>query len=400
MVVETRYAAGAGVLLGTDERWLLLTDPDDEQVVERLWSALGDGPGAADRVLEIVEAAFGGEPPALVLVDLTPGADQTVSLGAGRVRVEGAARLISLGDVATQAPGPSRVPLRRLLGGVVAAQRAEIRPVLPRSVSPGADQGHDQTHGRTPDREPAPVTGLIDGIPQAILAARGPEGAPPPRPRPLRPVRIADTGEPDGDLDERGVGASPEITGSRADEPAEEHDDHDGSTVFRSGGAQHLTSSTGETVPAVWCPDGHVTPPDAALCRVCRKQVAPQAAQRVPRPTLGGLRLPTGEVVPLDRGVVLGRRPAPVSGAGDWPHLVHLPAEHTYVSRLHVQIELDGWRVLARDLGSRGGTTRKVPGLAPEMMVPHEPYVIEPGQSLDLAAVYEVRYEVGPEVTL
>ena len=89
MVVETRYAAGAGVLLGTDERWLLLTDPDDEQVVERLWSALGDGPGAADRVLDIVEAAFGGEPPALVLVDLTPGADQTVSLGAGRVRRRG-----------------------------------------------------------------------------------------------------------------------------------------------------------------------------------------------------------------------------------------------------------------------------------------------------------------------
>ena len=213
--------------------------------------------------------------------------------------------------------------------------------------------------------------------------------------------RIADTGEPDGDLDERGVGRlCPRSPGAGPTSPPTEHDDHDGSTVFRSGGAQHLTSSTGETVPAVWCPDGHVTPPDAALCRVCRKQVAPQAAQRVPRPTLGGLRLPTGEVVPLDRGVVLGRRPAPVSGAGDWPHLVHLPAEHTYVSRLHVQIELDGWRVLARDLGSRGGTTRKVPGLAPEMMVPHEPYVIEPGQSLDLAAVYEVRYEVGPEVTL
>jgi hypothetical protein len=113
---------------------------------------------------------------------------------------------------------------------------------------------------------------------------------------------------------------------------------------------------------------------------------------------LGGLRLPTGEVVPLDRGVVLGRKPAPLEDSTDWPHLVHLPSDHTFVSRMHLHIELDGWLVLARDLGSRGGTMLAMPGRDPEQMRSQESYVLEPGASLDLAEVYEVRYEVGPVV--
>ncbi|WP_426246190.1 hypothetical protein [Nocardioides sp. LHG3406-4] len=421
MVVETRYAAGSGVLLGAGEHWLLITDPGDEEVVERLWSALGDGPRAAEKVLDIVEAAFGGEPPGLVLIDLTPGTGQTVSLGSGRVRVEGPARLISLVD---ETPGGG---LRRLVGGVVAAQRAEIRPLSPSVTGPATG---------TPAAEAETSTeGMIDGIPQAILEARGPDGPPKPRARHLRAASVSDSGprdtsEPDPFVNERVDGPAAEVTDSTpyADTPptggstpldggepvgstgavtgkrlpgapVEEHD-HDGSTVFRSSGPEHLVSTTGETVQAVWCPDGHLTQPDAPLCRICRKQVAPQAAQRVSRPTLGGLRLPTGEVVPLDRGVILGRRPAPIPGTGDWPHLVHLSPEHTYVSRMHVQIEINGWLVIARDLGSRGGTTWKVPGRPPEKMVANESYVLEPGHALDLADVYEVRYEAGPEVAL
>ena len=118
----------------------------------------------------------------------------------------------------------------------------------------------------------------------------------------------------------------------------------------------------------------------------------------MPRPTLGGLRLPTGEVVPLERGVVLGRKPAPLEGSSDWPHLVHLPADHTFVSRMHLHIELDGWLVLARDLDSRGGTMLTMPGRDPEQMRAGESYVLEPGASLDLAEVYEVRFEIGPVV--
>ena len=112
------------------------------------------------------------------------------------------------------------------------------------------------------------------------------------------------------------------------------------------------------------------------------------------RPRLGALTLPTGEVVPLDRGVALGRKPHAVPGGEPYPHLVHLPAESTYLSRMHLQVELDGWLVLARDLGSQGGTRLHVPGREPEQLRPHEAYVLEHGHTLDLADVYPVTFEV------
>ena len=169
-------------------------------------------------------------------------------------------------------------------------------------------------------------------------------------------------------------------------------DDHDGATSLRPA---HLSQGTTPTVLAVSCPLGHLTPPISPQCRVCHQRVAPQEPRRVDRPPLGGLRLPTGEVVPLDRGVILGRKPAPAEGSTDWPHLVHLPKDHSFVSRRHLQIELDGWDVVARDLDSRGGTTIAPPGREPERMRPGDSYVVEPGTVLDMAHVYSVRYESG-----
>jgi hypothetical protein len=124
--------------------------------------------------------------------------------------------------------------------------------------------------------------------------------------------------------------------------------------------------------------------------------VPTQAPQRLPRPTLGRLVLPTHEHISLDRGVVFGRKPVALPGADRWPHLVTLPADSTYLSRVHLHVELDGWLVIARDLGSRGGTTLHVPGRAPERIRANEPHVLEPGHRLDLADVYEIVFEVAP----
>jgi hypothetical protein len=190
----------------------------------------------------------------------------------------------------------------------------------------------------------------------------------------------------------------------RAPEPAPQDPDHDGHTTFRVAAADdgktrrsvagHLRHPTGESVLAVSCPAGHVTAAYAPECRICHMPVPPQDPQRLPRPRLGVLSLPTGEVVPLDRGVVLGRRPRAVPGGEPYPHLVHLPSESTYLSRMHLQIELDGWLVLARDLGSQGGTRLHVPGREPERLRAHEAYVLEHGHMLDLADVYPVTFEV------
>ena len=86
------------------------------------------------------------------------------------------------------------------------------------------------------------------------------------------------------------------------------------------------------------------------------------------------------------------RAPPGAEGPGDWPHLVPLPHDSTYLSRLHVRIDLDGWHVLARDLGSRGGTTLFAPGRDPEKIRGHEPHLLESGTTLDLAGAYQVTY--------
>jgi hypothetical protein len=395
VVVETRYAAGDGVLLGAGDHWVLVTDPHDDDVLEELWALVSQArPATAsvtEEVLAVLDKAFEGDPPALAVVDLSSGGSTSVSRGAGHVRVLGADRFLSL-DGGTDPTHAS--PTRRLVAGVVAASRAEVRP-LAHKVAPAPAAAAPA---------PAPVAGMIDGIPDAILAARGPDGPPPPRPRfEKRPASedtgsLHDTTEPDPGFMERireGGHTTIRPSSEQPDPSADAQDDHDGATVHRPEPAAHLRHGTHETVLAISCPQGHLTSPARPTCRVCHQKVAPQEPRRVPRPPLGGLRLPTGEVVPLDRGVVLGRKPAPLEGTSDWPHLVHLPADHTFVSRMHLHIELDGWQVLAHDLDSRGGTMLAMPGRDPVRMRAGEAYVLEPGTTLDLAEVYEVRYEVG-----
>ena len=246
-------------------------------------------------------------------------------------------------------------------------------------------------HLPAPGVTPSPTGPVIDGIPPEILAA----------PRPTRPASYdaMPTGTPEASVEPRTVRRTPPPDGAPTlpAPPVPVDTDHDQHTRMRSPGApsapvtSHLEQSTSDTVLAVRCDQGHLTDPLLALCRGCGRPVPPQEPSRVLRPPLGVLRLPDGESVLLDRPVVLGRRPAP-SGPGDWPHLVRLPHDSTYLSRLHVRIDLDGWHVVAQDLGSRGGTTLFAPGRDPEKIRGHEPHLLESGTTLDLAGAFQVTY--------
>src|SRR5262249_53845603 len=102
----------------------------------------------------------------------------------------------------------------------------------------------------------------------------------------------------------------------------------------------------GPAVLAVRCPAGHLSPANAGYCRVCRAGIPAQEPVRVARPPLGVLRLSTGDVVALDRGVVLGRAPEGTElPAADRPHVVRLAHAGGDVSRAHVEVSLDGWHV-------------------------------------------------------
>jgi hypothetical protein len=397
------YVAGDGLLVGADRRWLLLDDVPDDAFVKSLWETItGSG---VERVLGLLESHYGTRLPSLAMT----GSGREITRGSGEVTTDRVGVMLSVGGSSAAAAGKRR-PFR---GGVVGAALVEI----PADVPAGRDES------RT----------LIDGIPQEVLEAVGPDV--PLRPRlsasassqqaersaPGGPAPVA---EPNETPDAGGPVEDPFQTGHRLEpvdaeptgpigltrepsRPLVTAATERGQTVVRSRDEgppvpvpepefELLREHTHETVMATYCPQGHVNPPYAPSCRVCQQPIARQDPQRAPRPLLGRLRLPTGETVPFDRGVVLGRKPVPVNPHAPLPHLVAVPQEASFVSRMHLQIELDGWLVICRDLGSRGGTTLSMPGRPPERLRPMEPHVLEPGCRVSLSDQYEVAYEVVP----
>ncbi len=350
--MDTSYVAGTGLLLTRSRRWLLLDDDPPPDRVEEWWDLLGASGSVRDRLVASLEVAYPLHEVSLVLVDLDDSAP-ALSWGNGRVDADASGQRLSVGLAGEGKSLP-------LLAGVVPAATVDVR------VSSFGDGG-----------------ALIDGIPADILESS--TSSPPPTRPMFRPADARDD-EVEITVPRRvsDVLGGPQV----ADDTAE--------PVTTSDLSEHLRQSSQETVLAVQCPHGHVTPAYTPTCRVCHATVEQQEPRSIPRPNLGGLRLPSGELVPLDRGVVFGRKPTPVPGSSDWPHLVHLPQDSAYVSRMHLQIELDGWLVLARDLGSRGGTTLRIPGRLPQRIRAHERYVLEPGHALDLADTYEITYEVSP----
>lgn len=150
--------------------------------------------------------------------------------------------------------------------------------------------------------------------------------------------------------------------------------------------------------PLVWavrCPAGHLTSPYSPVCRVCATPVPEQPPVQVARPALGRLVLSTGEVVTLDRDVVLGRAPQPTGGGRH--HLVTITAA-SEVSRSHAEVRLEEWHVLLRDLGSANGTVLTLPGRRPEQIRPGEDHHLEPGCTVSLADVAGFRFEVTPSL--
>jgi len=347
--VDVRYAPGRGILLARSGRCLIVAVAPETVpgLVDQLWQDLVR-PDAARATLATVRRHAPGAGAAFL--DAATGHHETEGSAAVE-RVDGAWRL-GAGELGA---GSVRLPL---VEGVVAAASLEVSGEVP------ADLG------------PVPAGPVIDGIPPEILATTRAGSPPaaridPPLEPPVRSTTVQRPAAPAGDTD---------------------HDHH---TQHRDLTAGHLEQTTSDVVLAVRCHAGHLTDPVTPTCRSCGGAVPAQEPQRVLRPPLGVLRLPGGEPVPLDRPVVIGRRPAP-SGPGDWPHLVQLPVESTYLSRNHLRIDLDGWHVVARDLGSRGGTTLFAPGRDPEKVRGHEPHLLEHGTVVDLAGVYQVTFLTTP----
>ena len=151
----------------------------------------------------------------------------------------------------------------------------------------------------------------------------------------------------------------------------------------------------GPVVRAAQCAYGHLSPAHAAICRVCRGPVPAQPGFEVVRPPLGRLRFANGEVVVLDRSLVMGRNPmVPVGYRGEQPNLLRLNDPGKDLSSQHAEVRLDYWHVVVNDLGSTNGTRVMLPGREPIQLRPGDPITIEPGTEVVLAGVVQCVFEV------
>lgn len=226
----------------------------------------------------------------------------------------------------------------------------------------------------TVDEEPAPaVPGLIDS--GAVLSMTSTDTLMPPDATEAPPIAtdVADDPvwgatvarvAPDESISDAAVAGAP----PHAEAPPS--GDHDGETISLAE-ARALKDSK---------PGVHDSAP------------APLAPPRPPAP--GRLLLSTGQVLLLDRTVVIGRRPRSTRVSGtDLPHLVAVDSPQQDISRSHVELRVEGDAIVATDLHTTNGTTLHRAGMEPMRLHPGEATVVVPGDVIDLGDDITVRIE-------
>jgi hypothetical protein len=277
--------------------------------------------------------------------------------------------------------------------------------------------------------EAAAAPALVSGVPRDFAAA--------PPPAPPAPAASATPASAASATPVSAASATPEpdaAAGPAADGP--DGFDHDGHTVMGSSvadlravaaaAAAQLAASgdlpafasrpdvagpaaeqpvPGPPLVARACPSGHANPPSREHCASCGAPLSGQT-QTVARPPLGRVRVSSGEggdaqVFPLDRPLVVGRRPrSPKGAAGGGDSALHrivtVPSPQQDISRSHVEVRLEGWNVLAVDLNTTNGTTLLRPGQSPLRMHPGDPQLVVSGDVVDLGDGVTLAFEEVP----
>lgn len=105
-----------------------------------------------------------------------------------------------------------------------------------------------------------------------------------------------------------------------------------------------------------------------------------------------------GEVVEVDRVVLVGRAPVPRDpDAAEEPRLVTVTSPQQEISSTHVEIRPgvgpDAGRAVLTDLGSTNGTVLELPGLEPEDLRPWVAVHLTPGAVVDLGDGVTIRVD-------
>lgn len=146
----------------------------------------------------------------------------------------------------------------------------------------------------------------------------------------------------------------------------------------------------GPTVFAVRCGQGHLSSPMRPTCRVCNGVIPEQKPFEVETPPLGVIVVPSGDRIPVDNGIAIGRSPQAAPGSDQQTITISFSGE---ISRQHAEITVAGWNVYVRDLNTTNGTSVTSPDRVTVNLRAGENYLIEPGSEIDLADVVTLRFE-------
>ncbi|WP_223587194.1 FHA domain-containing protein [Microbacterium sp. OVT16B] len=137
----------------------------------------------------------------------------------------------------------------------------------------------------------------------------------------------------------------------------------------------------------------------AAELRALRQQPpvaddAPTQVIPVASAGFGRIRVSTGQVVELDRTVIIGRRPRSTRASGEnLPHLVAVESPQQDISRSHLEVRPDADTVVVIDLHTTNGSTLLRPGADPVRLHPGEQTLVLSGDVVDLGDGVTVAFE-------
>lgn len=266
-------------------------------------------------------------------------------------------------DAAVSAPLVGDVPVPPVVTPPVVTPPPAPSAVTPPAAPPVAD---------APVAEP-PVAPVTEEIPE-----QSSDSAPLPVIEDATLVPTEDTITPDDDdIFDQLFGATVHTAPAPADAPPvpplPAQGDHDGATI------------------------------SAAELRALRQQ--PASADETPTavlpvagasdgPTIGRLRVSSGQVVELDRTVIIGRRPRSTRASGaSLPHLIAVESPQQDISRSHLEVRPEGDTVVVIDLHTTNGSTLLRPGADPVRLHPGEQTLVLTGDVVDLGDGITVAFE-------
>ena len=189
--------------------------------------------------------------------------------------------------------------------------------------------------------------------------------------------------------------AAPPVSDPEAVDPNSTVSNMEVRALLRQAQAAEQAQGAGPTVLAVRCDHGHLNPPEAETCRYCGEVIRIRSIAVVSRPSLGRLRFDIGKMVELTGPLLVGRKPPSDEQVnGETATAVLIPDPDQLLSRLHLEVRLEGWQVLVVDRRSVNATYVTAPGKAQLQIRPGEPQPIVPGTTVSLGDIVSFVYEV------